>query len=55
QIDEACGSGGNLAENMAQKKAAVQALMQILHNVAFNPEDPRFRRIRLDNESFQRT
>lgn len=27
---------------------------QILRNVASNPEDPRFRRIKRDNENFQR-
>lgn len=29
-------------------------LAQILRNVASNPEDPRFRRIKRDNENFQR-
>ncbi|CAN0092205.1 unnamed protein product [Pylaiella littoralis] len=48
RIDDACGG------NPAEKKAAVQALQQILRNVASNPEDPRFRRIKRDNENFQR-
>eukprot|EP00752_Nemacystus_decipiens_P011045 g9813.t1 len=48
RIDDACGG------NRTEKKAAVQALQQILRNVASNPEDPRFRRIKRDNENFQR-
>ncbi|CAN0146680.1 unnamed protein product [Ascophyllum nodosum] len=42
RIDDACGG------NRSEKKAA------ILRNVATNPEDPRFRRIKRDNENFRR-
>eukprot|EP00904_Undaria_pinnatifida_P009674 jgi/Undpi1/5837/HiC_scaffold_2.g01111.m1 len=48
RIDDACGG------NPLEKKAAVEALQQILRNVASNPEDPRYRRIKRDNENFQR-
>lgn len=41
-----------IGSDAAQKRVTCTALHQILHNVASNPEDLRFRRIRCGNERF---
>ncbi|KAG5180961.1 hypothetical protein JKP88DRAFT_322611 [Tribonema minus] len=47
-LRDACGGGGG----SAQMRKTCGALLQILQNMRSSPEDPRFRRIRCENERF---
>lgn len=42
----------SLIQHTQQRKVTFSALLQILSNIRANPEDPRFRRIRTQNERF---